>query len=440
MDKSPSRRQLLALLGSTSVGVSAGCLHDSTESDTADDDEPTPTPQPTVPAVDCNPAEYQSLSTERPTGVWSPTRGNQRRTGANLEMESPGLADTDELQATKLFSASSVRLPAVADGTAYVSNGKTYAVDVDTGETEWSRYTKAVETPVVTQDTVYLSAGGAQIHALDRESGEFRWTTSIQQDVPRQETNQVIRTPPLVAGGNVIVGHYWLSGEDERNWFRALDIRCGSERWSLTVDKESPKGLATDGKTVYATTDHHVYALDAGDGTEHWRVNISDGQVDADAPPMLAGETVLVSANGTVHALAITDGSERWNTDDGPTAKHRPTVAEDRVFLVEDDPDRVHAFDSETGETQWTFTDVPQGIYTRLTYVAVRLYGFESNSGLIALDAQTGQQAVQVELPSLDATTSWGTISELAITASGIFVHSHKSGATTPDHVHRFYW
>lgn len=428
MNEGRTRRQLLALLGSTSVGVSAGCLQDSAESDSTDDDEPTPTPQHTVPAVDCNPEEYQSVSTERPTGAWTPTRGNQRRTGANLEMEPLELADSTELAATTLLETSSISLPVIATGTVYVTDldNMSRAIDVETGETEWTTRTEANGRfpPLVTEDTVYFPGyTGRVLRAIERKTGTHRWIAELDGQGSGH-------TSPVIAGDTAIVGHTQGQGDDQQSWFTGLDVQCGSRQWSQSFEQEFPLGLATDGETAYGTSTHHLYALAGEDGTKHWQVDFSGNYLDNDAPPAVAGDTVIVKVGDNIHALQTADGSNRWNTRDGPNAEFPPTIAEGQVFLVEEDPYRVHALDIETGETQWTFTESRGKLKTAPTYVGGFLYIFGPDRKILELDAKTGKIRAEAKF-SING--SFGNIHRLAITPNGILTRDDPTEGQKSD-------
>lgn len=435
MNESGTRRQLLALVASGTVVGTAGCLGELSESDET--------------AVGCDSADYPSLAPEPSEGAWTPTRGNQQRTGANLEVDPLGLEDTGELKATELFADSSVGLPAIAESTIYVSDSEPadtlHALGSETGEGKWSLQTQTLETPLVTKDTVYSAASSPKLQAIDRKAGEFRWTASLEKDSPSDDGNQTISTSPLVADGNVIVAHEWFYGDDERGWITALDTRCGSEGWSFRFDDGTPIGIATDGQTVYGATDHHLYALDAGDGTENWRVKVTDEYIDSDAPPVLADKTIIVKAGETLHALSTADGSERWNTRDGVTAIHTPTVADGRVFLVEGDPATVYALDVANGDRLWEYTDTPQAIPAPVTAVADRLYllgeftGNQRDTAIQVLDPATGDRQAEATLPrNADIDTDLSQVDELAVTEHGIFTQSGYTEGTTPERIYRF--
>jgi outer membrane protein assembly factor BamB len=428
MNEGGTRRQLLTLLASGSVVGSAGCLGELSESDETD--------------VDCDPADYSSLATDPPEGSWTPSRGNQQRTGANLAVNPLGLEEVDKLQGTELFADSSLRLPAISESTVYVSDSEdtTHALESETGESKWSLQTEALKPLLVTKDTVYSAARAPELQAIDREVGEFRWLTEL-------DNGKFIETNPIIAGGNVLVGHIQnVQGPDENrySWYTALDIRCGSTRWSITIENERPRGLATDGQTVYAATDHHLYALDATDGTEHWRVRVTDNYLDQ--PPVLAGETIILTEQtGHLYALSTEDGSERWNTRDGVTAMHTPTVADGRVFLVEGNPATVYALDVANGERLWEYTDTPQAIPAPVTAVADRLYllgeftGNQRDTAIQVLDLATGDRQTEATLPrNADIDTDLSQVDELVVTEHGLFTQSGYTEGTIPERIYRF--
>jgi outer membrane protein assembly factor BamB len=423
MNEGGTRRQLLTLLASGSVVGSAGCLGELSESDETD--------------VDCDPADYSSLATEPPEGAWTPSRGNQQRTGANLEADPLGLDNTDELRGTELFHSSHVSLPTVAAGTVYVSDdGTSYALDAESGEQHWSVETGRFFSPLPTSDTVYMPGSNLSVYAVSRSSGSVRWRAQFEDD-------GWVETHPVIAGENLIAGCF--ESDSDRSWLLALDLRCGTERWSHSLVQERPHGLATDGQTVYATTHHHLYALDAADGNENWRVKVTDEYIDSDAPPVLADEIVVVKAGGTLHALSTEDGSERWNTRDGVTAMHTPTVADGWVFLVEGTPATVYALDVANGERLWEYTDTPQAIPAPVTAVADRLYllgeftGNQRDTAIQALDLATGDRQTEATLPrNADIDTDLSQVDELVVTEHGLFTQSGYTEGTIPERIYRF--
>lgn len=441
----PTRRKLLALAASGSIIGGSGCLgfgsDRTTENSTDTENDATDTADVnTIPEEPpkCDPTDYPSLATAPLQEAWSPIRGNLRRTGENDAMEPLGLEDIDTLQGTQLIEYGTLTLPVVVDGTVYVAdgNGFTHAIDTDSGDTEWKVETGMNYPPLVTRDTVYCSGGDVSVHAVDRETGSRRWLSIL-------DTESDIGTPPIVAAGKVIVGYYSGIGDDIHGGYSAVNGRCGSGQWSFSSDGERAKGLATDGETVYASTDHHLYAIDAEDGVRRWRTTVTH-TLERDAPPVIVEDTAILTEQlpGPLQAIKPEDGTERWSTRGEHNAKYPPTVGDETVHSVDDETDHIHAFDLETGEQRWEFTHEQADVHTPPTLVGDKLYTiFEpgsSDAALLVLQAETGEKHTTVELTTVDSHVDYSRVPELAITPDGIFTHSSGFEGPIPDAIHRF--
>jgi outer membrane protein assembly factor BamB len=325
----------------------------------------------------------------------------------------------------------------VADGVVYLTDTDltSYAVDIESGDTIWTVKTEANHRfpPVVTRDTVYFSGYEATFLALERDSGKPRWRTQLDVAEGSGRT-------PVVAGETLIVGHKTGIQDDLQGRYIGLDTRCGSKHWSVEFDEERPRGLATDGEMVYAATDHHLSAINPGDGTEHWRVRVTDSTLER--PPALAGETVILRDQDYLYARSTTDGSERWNTVGGLEVAHPPTVTSETVYVVESESFNVHALDRETGERQWEYTmetlhEIPAPVTSvpGSVYCLGEFQGFDFR--ILVLDATTGRKQTEAKLPR-GLGTDPVTTPELAVTADGLFTHSHATEGGNPDIIHRF--
>jgi outer membrane protein assembly factor BamB len=75
-----------------------------------------------------------------------------------------------------------IRSPAVADDSAYFSSAERGVICVDlSGKLNWKRElgTAVYGTPAVTADAVYVGDMEGRVHALDRKTGEVKWTKPI---------------------------------------------------------------------------------------------------------------------------------------------------------------------------------------------------------------------------------------------------------------------
>ena len=180
-------------------------------------------------------------------------------------------------------------------------------------------------TPKILADRVYAADGYGTVVALDRFSGRRIWTASVGQP-------------------------------DNRAFFKLWDRRDPS---FLTGGVG-----AGAGKVLVGTTRGEVIALDAADGTERWRAQLSSEIL---APPTGGDDVVMAQTNdGRLIALESTDGTTRWSYDNQvPLLTLRgtatPVVIGDIVFAGFGDG-RVAALSTVTGATVWEHRLVlPQG-------------------------------------------------------------------------------
>lgn len=172
--------------------------------------------------------------------------------------------------------------PAVVDGTVYYASlhdgddtpGRLWALEAASGETRWTYDVGDISlrtSPAVTEDTVYLagstttgcpavggrdsectSSASGTLYAIDRATGEERWTAPIEPDT---------RSSPAVAGGVVYVGCgngiSAVSTDGETAW--RVDFRESSERDDPYVDSSPAVG---DGRAFVGCSDGHLYAIE----------------------------------------------------------------------------------------------------------------------------------------------------------------------------------
>ena len=129
-------------------------------------------------------------------------------------------------------------------------------------------------TPAVLADRIYVADAYGEVAALDRFSGKEIWTVRVGEpdDGPFYEFWDR-RDPSFVTGG---VG-------------------------------------AGDGRILLGTTRGELIALDAGDGAELWRKEIS-GEV-LSRPAVSSDVVVVQTADGRLVALEAVDGVQRWALD-----------------------------------------------------------------------------------------------------------------------------
>lgn len=146
------------------------------------------------------------------------------------------------------------------------------------------------------------------------------------------------------------------------------------EVWSTSVgdgigDFYSNLHPAWQNDTVYAADRFGIVkALDASDGKEKWKVNLStdNGFFSKNTPALLsggvtaAGEHIYIgSERAQVYALNSADGSVAWQTKVAGEALSRPVVS-DGLVLIHTSNGMLQGLDQNSGAVKWTVNlDMP---------------------------------------------------------------------------------
>ncbi|QNU42606.1 outer membrane protein assembly factor BamB [Mixta calida] len=146
------------------------------------------------------------------------------------------------------------------------------------------------------------------------------------------------------------------------------------EVWSTSVgdgigDFYSNLHPAWQNDTVYAADRIGIVkALDASDGKEKWKVNLStdNGFFSKNTPALLsggvtaAGEHIYIgSERAQVYALNSADGSVAWQTKVAGEALSRPVVS-DGLVLIHTSNGMLQGLDQNSGAVKWTVNlDMP---------------------------------------------------------------------------------
>jgi outer membrane protein assembly factor BamB len=220
---------------------------------------------------------------------------------------------------------------------------------------------------------------------------------------------------PIVAGGAIFVASATESGAVRTLECFALD---GARRWRRNVrdaDPEPASALtghaaatpATDGRTVVAAFGHaglHAWSVD---GTPRWSVELGPVETElglASSPIVDRGRVFLVcdhdgdrarSRDSYVAAWDLDSGRERWRTARpgrgrswGTPVVHRTGDGPGR--LIVSGPDRVTAYDLETGVEVWSVDGLTDWTAPSPTLVERRLFVAGGPSGpLLAWDLPT---------------------------------------------------
>ncbi|MFJ5777638.1 PQQ-binding-like beta-propeller repeat protein [Streptomyces sp. NPDC093094] len=242
---------------------------------------------------------------------------------------------------------------AVADGRIHASDGPTlFALDAREGADLWRLQTDAwVYSLKADRGTVVTGTRGGGVQAWEAAGGQKLWEiTGAQTDFESPEAG------PAVHDGTVYV---W---QDAR--LRALDARTGEERWSYPIgDAASCGGVpvrltpAPDGY-VYVSAGTRVLAIDIAAGHVKWHFEAPAvflcPPTYAPGPAVTGGGVYLADYLGTVYALDATDGRDRWRIATESRASIEPVlVAGGHVHVGSGNG--LYTLDAVTGTPKWRF-------------------------------------------------------------------------------------
>lgn len=191
-------------------------------------------------------------------------------------------------------------------------NGEVIALDAETGETKWKTSVKGevLAAPAADEGLLVVNTGSGILYALDASSGEERWT--YESEVPALSLRGV--STPAIANGGAIVGT--ASGK-----IAVMIAETGQVAWEQTVAA-------------------------ASGATELERL------VDIDSKPLVFGGVIyVVSFNGTLAAVEIRSGRTIWKRD---YRSFRRLSNAGNTLFVTDDSSQIYALNRRNGVELWS--------------------------------------------------------------------------------------
>jgi outer membrane protein assembly factor BamB len=362
-----SRREVLASVGAAGLAGVAGCASGGS----SDDDSSG--------SVGSCPAYDPTVS---PTAGWTTRLGGRRASGTVPADAMPGPEPTRDWT-FEFDTAIGHHTPIVVDGTVYVSDLDTtmWALDAESGEVGWETTVPEFPGAPAVADGTLVYFADQDVRALDTSTGETLWTAL-------ETGGRLLDARPVIADGTAYVQVGVAT--------HALDLRTGQTEWQYTTGLPSDVTPAVADGTVYVGGDDtYVRALSAADGSQRWRYktgNRIEGNVS-----VVAGRVFAGSRDGVVHALSAADGSRQWSYRLPKDEGDRPeleTVTSDgsRVYVMANG--KLHALAATDGTVCWSRPDLSGNYNTGLALGDGRLYVPTSRreTRYVTLDPATGER------------------------------------------------
>ncbi|RZF08471.1 PQQ-binding-like beta-propeller repeat protein [Streptomyces albidoflavus] len=341
-------------------------------------------PPPTAPP-DAGPASWRPWRFRMSNDVW----GTPTLAGDLVYVTSFEVHALDVATGRRRFKTRDVAWSmAVADGRIHASDGPTlYALDAADGSDLWRMPTDAwVYSLKADRGTVVTGTRGGGVQAWEAANGEKLWElTGAQTDFETPEAG------PVVHDGTVYV---W---QDAR--LRALEARTGQERWSYPIgDAASCGGVpvrltqASDGY-VYVAAGTRALAIDVLGGHVRWHFEspavFLSPPAFAPGPAVTGGGVYLTDYLGTVYALDATDGRDRWRIATEARSATEPVLVSGGHVHVGSGKG-LYTLDAVTGTPKWRFQAGGEVIGSPVA-AGGRIHFGSADHCLYTLDAAGGQ-------------------------------------------------
>lgn len=184
----------------------------------------------------------------------------------------------------------------------YISYGKLYAVDANSGTVLWSYLDSNMEssTPAIGNGLAFSPQNGA-LFGFDLTNGNLVWQMSIPNGLP---------FTPLISGDTL----YTATASLSTAYYSIVAIKISSKTilWTTPIGYNPPNGvILSNGKLFFAIGTGPLVALDAATGAQQWEV--SNQQYDGQH---FATGNSLVTYNHTaplgMYSFDVNSGAQLW--------------------------------------------------------------------------------------------------------------------------------
>lgn len=266
------------------------------------------------------------------------------------------------------------------------------ALDVRSGERRWTRELTSgpsglgLPTGNVLAHASLILVPGWDLYALDRASGQVRWTFAPGEEYP--------------AGASIAIeGDRVVSPGGERTLY-GVDARTGAQLWKTDL-RERPFAPVVEGGVAYLGTRGYVDNSNVLGAGHALAVQMQDGQVlwrapipDASDTPWRGGTNrsgaltpelfIVASPNGRIYGIERQTGRVRWEHR-GPGPYESGVVVLGGVAVAASVTGEIVGLHAGTGGVRWRATTGGSSVTQQLTTDGTCAY--VSVGGIMCVDA-----------------------------------------------------
>lgn len=328
---------------------------------------------------------------------------NNRRTGASNNAVPSSPTRNWRLEAANKNAIKGLWPIRTADGSLVVSiesfgptPGAIVAINPSDGTKQWSVSGRGRVTPPTIRDgTAYVSAG--DLFAIDIATGNIEW---------RESSTKTGIGAPLVIGDLVVAA--------DGAQLRGFDAANGTQEWTADLPGVTTAPLAADGSRIYVPINAPPYGVAAFDttGTQQWSVSTEAAITSA---PCVANSVFVTDGSNTISALEPTDGTIQWQTA-VETAVGGVSLKSGSGQLFVPGRDRSYVLNANTGKPlQETKAATLSGVHAQLSIFANDV-AIPTHGAVKFVSAANGNERSRIELPeNAAATTAVDSGTELVI-------------------------
>ena len=167
------------------------------------------------------------------------------------------------------------------------------------------------------------NCGSGTFYAIDRATGEPRWTYEATRDGGQAfHGSAVVHRDLVLVGSDGTVGHVYAFRAATGDLLWKRHAGKGGSYFDLIVAKE---------RVIAVTAADGVLALDVRTGAEVWKSPLRPGRYGS---PATDGTYVFVAdADGTLHALDAATGKRRWSLRLGAEPSNTPRLTGSAIVI-----------------------------------------------------------------------------------------------------------